>query len=254
MSRQSDDHVRQTRRRPRLRTAHRSPIVRVCLVIVVILLGEVLLVAGLPVKDRDVMLGILAASALACSWWLVLVLERTSRRKMLRLGEEATAQAVANARRRRRGWRIVNDFHRLGRVDVGQVLVGPGGVYVIESRWASKYYELGERSIVGIHGREPIAQARDDAQRVERLLRDGPDRIEVTVQPMVVVWGPRALMLDAGWTTVDGVLVCEGRQEEQWLNRLDDSRLDQPTVQRISEALTGLITSPVDQPVNAPER
>jgi len=226
----------------------------VALVIAVILLGEVLLVVGLPVKDRDVMLGILAASALACCWWFVLVLERTSRRKMLRLGEEATAQAVANARRRRTGWRIVSGFHRQGRVDVGQVLVGPGGVYVIESRWASKYYELGQKAIVGIHGREPIAQARDDAQQVERLLRQSPDPIDVTVQPVVVVWGPRSLVLDAGWTTLGGVLICEGRQEERWLNRLDGSKLDQPTVQRITETLTGMISRPDDQPVEAPER
>jgi hypothetical protein len=254
MKNQAGGLVRQIFNGARTRTIHRNPIVWVCLVILVIVLGEVSLVALVSVTYRAFMLGFLAASTLACFGWLTFAIARSYRRSMGRLGEEATAQAVASARRRRKGWRLVNGIRLRGHGAIDHVLIGPGGVYVIESRWASKDCEIGPATIVGIYGREPVSRARDGAQRIERMLRDGSDRFEVTVQPMVVVWGPGGLALDAGWTTVDGVLVCEGRREEQWLDQLDGSELNQSIVERVTEALTSLLTRQVDQLVATPSR
>ncbi len=245
-------HVSRTRRGARFRAAYRIPIVRVCIVVVVILLGEAVLTSALPVKDRDVMLAVLAASALTSSAWLTIGLARSHRRSLSRLGEEATARAVACARQRRKGWRIVDSSYLRDHGVVDHVLVGPGGVYVIESRWASKKCEIGRTAIAGIHGRNPLSTARGSASRVEVLLGDSPGRIAVTVKPVVVVWGPGGPRLDAGWATVAGVLVCEGRQEEQWLNHLDGTVLSQRTVELVTDQLMGLLTHHIDQPASIP--
>lgn len=247
-----ETHGSGTWRGGRIRAACRNPIVRVCLVISVILLGEVGLASWLPVKDRNVMIGFLAASTLACCGWLTIVLARSYRRSLTRLGEEATAKAVACARQRRKGWRIVDGTYLRDHGVVDHVLVGPGGVYVIESRWASKKCEISRTAIVGIHGRNPLSSARQSASRVEGMLADSPERIDITVQPVVVVWGPGGPRLDGGWATVAGVLVCEGRQEEQWLNHLDGAVLSQRTVELVTDQLMGLVTHRIDQPVIIP--
>jgi hypothetical protein len=53
------------------------------------------------------------------------------------------------------------------------------------------------------------------------MLRHGPQRIEFTVRPVVVLWGSGAPHLDHGWVEVDGVLICEGRNEKSWLTPFD---------------------------------
>jgi hypothetical protein len=151
--------------------------------------------------------------------------------------EEATANAVARSKRPDEGWRLIGGLYVAGHGDIGQVLVGPGGVFVIESKWTTNpcRIELGE--IVGFLGRVPIVQASDAAVKVERLLRRASRRIDVIVKPVVVIWGPGGLCLPQGWTDVDGVLVCEGRRHRDWVRQLTG----QPVARAEIEGITSIL-------------
>ena len=104
--------------------------------------------------------------------------------------EEATAKAAAGWRQRRKGWRLTNGLYLAGHGDIDHILVGPGGVFVIESKWTTNRCRIEFGEIVGLLGRVPVAQASDGALKVERLLRHGPQRFDLTVKPVVVIWGP----------------------------------------------------------------
>jgi hypothetical protein len=223
----------------------------VCLVLLTIILCEAISLLPLPTSWRAFLFGFVSASALACLAWMVYVLSGAHGWTVGKLGEEATAEAVAGRKQRRNGWRIVNGIYLARHGDIDHILVGPGGVFVIESKWTSNTCRIEQGSIVGLLGREPVAQARDGAQKVERLLRHGPQQFDVTVRPVVVLWGPGGLRLDQGCITVDGVLVCEGRRQKSWLHQLDDSILDQPAVEEIHGVLVGQVTRQVDRPMSS---
>lgn len=88
-------------------------------------------------------------------------------------------------------------------------------------------------------GREPIFQSRDGATKVERMLRFGRDRFDVTVRPVVVIWGPGRVVMVQGSQMVDGVLLCDGPEYEKWLRQLDGDVLDEEVIGRIEGYLVG---------------
>jgi Nuclease-related domain len=144
-------------------------------------------------------------------------------------GEEATADVVAGWRRRRKGWRLLNGIYIAGHGDIDHVLVGPGGVFVIQSKWTSHPCRIECGEIVGLLGRVPVAQAGNAAVKVERLLHRRHQQFDIEVQPVVVIWGSGGLELDQGSTDIDGVLVCEGRRHREWVRRLDGAAHLSPT-------------------------
>jgi hypothetical protein len=221
----------------------------VCLILFAIIFCEAISLLPLPTSWRAFLFGFVAASVLACLAWIIHILSGSHGWTLGKLGEEATAEAVTNRRQRHKGWRLINGLYLARHGDIDHILVGPGGVFVIESKWTASPCRIVRGSIVGLLGREPVAQARDGAQKVERMLRHGHQQFDVTVQPVVVLWGPGGLRLDQGWMTVDGVLVCEGRRQKSWLRRLDCTVLDQPMVEQVTGALVDQITRQVDQPV-----
>jgi hypothetical protein len=180
--------------------------------------------------------------------WMVHVISGVHGRTVGKIGEEATAEALSHRWQRRQGWRVINGIYIAGHGDVDQVLVCPAGVFAIESKWTSNPCRIHGGGVAALTGREPVSQARDGARKVERLLRHGAQRFGITVQPVVVLWGPGALHLDQGWTTVDDVLVCEGRKEKSWLMQLSRTSLDQDAVAAITEVLEDQVGRQVDRP------
>jgi len=223
----------------------------VCLILFGIIFAEVISFLPWPTWLQAFLLGFVTASVLACLAWMVHVLSGAHGWTLGKLGEEATAEAVSSRKQRGKGWRLINGLYLARHGDIDHILVGPGGVFAIESKWTSNPCRVEQGSIVGLLGREPVAQARDGARKMERLLRHGPQQFDVAVQPVVVLWGPGGLRLDQGWTTVDGVLVCEGRRQRSWLRQLDGLVLDQPMVEKIQGALVGQVTRQVDQPISS---
>jgi hypothetical protein len=218
----------------------------VCLVLFGIILSEVISSLQLPTWLRTFLIGFVAASVLACLAWMIHVRTGAHGWTLDRLGEEATAEAVSGRKQRRTGWRLINGLYLAGHGNIDHVLVGPGGIFAIESKWTSSQCRIEHGSIVGTLGRDPVSQAQNGARKVEGILRHGPQRFGVTVQPVVVLWGPGGLKLDQGWTTVDGVLICEGRRQKSWLRQLEGSVLDQATVGQVEGALEGRIPRQVD--------
>ncbi len=178
------------------------------------------------------------------------ILSNTHARSLGKVGEEATADAVAGWRRRRKGWRLINGIYLAGHGDIDHVLVGPGGVFVIESKWTSNNCRIERGEIVGLLGRVPVAQASDGALKVERLLRHGPQRFDVIVKPVVVIWGPGSPRLEGGSTEVDEVLICEGRRHADWIRRLAGSMLASPEIGAITSILEERVTRQVEPPIH----
>jgi hypothetical protein len=127
-------------------------------------------------------------------------------------GEKATAKALRPLVRR--GWTLVNDIDT-GRGNLDHVLVGPPGVFLLESKNLSGVLAVAagvlsvrwrEEPDDGYENRRLARQMRNRAQELERQLqRHG---VEVSVQPLVVLWGdfPQGSVLNkrTGVAWVDG--------------------------------------------------
>jgi hypothetical protein len=228
--------------RAQLRSAHQTTIRRnlrawIAIALCAAVIAGIIILEPLPAVVRGYLLGFLTASALATFAWVVFVISGSYGRSMGKLGEEATAETVTSRKRRRMGWKIVHGLYFAGHGDVDHVLVGPGGVFVIESKWTTSKCEVGEHSIRGLMGQEPISQAREGARKVGLLLRHGTEHLDLRVHPVVIIWGPGGITLDNGWVMVDNVLVCEGRRSASWLDELNRSSLTTAEVEACSKAL-----------------
>ena len=212
---------------------------RQILVLVAVWLGASVGFALAPtfLAFRAFAIGFLAAAFLGIAFWMLFVSSGSYGWYLGKLGEEATAEAVCGPSRRRQGWRLVNGLPFGGLGDVDHVLIGPGGVFAIESKYSTSLCQVSDGGVDGIYGREPIAQARRGAEKVQKMLRYGPERFDVTVRPVVVIWGRGRVKLDGGCELVGDVLLCDGPGSDQWLEGLDGASLDQGTVDAIEREL-----------------
>ncbi len=237
-------------RRAWQRTARKNAIAAVCLILFGVLYAEVISALRMPTWWRAFLIGFATASLLAGLMWIVYVLSGIHGWSLGKLGEEATAESVLSRKKKRLGWRLINGLYLAGHGDIDHVLVGPGGIFAIESKWTSNRCRIEEGGIVGILGREPVAQAREGARKVERLLRHGPQRFDVTVVPVVVIWGPRSPELDQGWANVDGVLVCEGRRVDAWVPRLTGNAIERSEFEAIACVLEEQVSRQIEVTTN----
>jgi Nuclease-related domain len=231
-------------------TARKNPLAWVCLILFGVVFAEVMSLMPFPTWWRAYIYGFVTATVLATLAWVIHVLSGSHSYSMGKLGEEATAEAVAGWRQRRNGWRLINGIYLAGHGDIDHILVGPGGVFVIESKWTTKHCRIEHGEIVGLMGRVPIAQATDGALKVEKLLRYGSQRFEVEVKPVVVIWGSGGLILEDGSIEVDGVLVCEGRREKDWVRQLAGLALKQPDINAIASVLESQIARQTEQSIH----
>jgi len=215
----------------------RHPRAWACLFVYGAVLLEIALIEPFSSVTRALILGFVAVAFTTCLGWLIHETSGSRRWGNGRLGEEATHEAVITWRRRSTDWQVVKGLPQLVDGDIGHVLVGPGGVYAIESTWTPDSCELDHGAIVGLPGREPVAQAQESARSIQQLLLDCPEHLDVTVHPVVVVWGPGGLHLDEGWAEVDGTLICVGSRDAAWLQHIEGTVLDRRSVDRITDVL-----------------
>jgi hypothetical protein len=170
--------------------------------------------------------------------WVVHVASGTQNELVGALGEECTAGAVNTWRRRRKGWLIVNGLRFGGHGDIDHVLIGPGGVYAIESKWTNVQWTISSGQLKGPFG-NPISQAKRGAQKVRLAYAYTGNRVDVPATPVLVIWGPGTPEIPGGHTTIDGVLVCQGRKQRKWLRQMDGlTSLDPTSQQFIAEQLS----------------
>jgi hypothetical protein len=203
-----------------------------------------LLVLPSPLWWRAFLLGFMTASILGIVIWGIDFLSGTHSLSLGRLGEQATAKAVCGRAQRRKGWRLINGLYFDGHGDVDHILVGPGGIFVLESKLTNVPWALSPDGLVGPPG-DPLAQARRGAHKVELMLRHGREPFDVDVCPVLVVWGPGSPVIEGGWTERVGVLVLEGRQNRCWLGQLPNDVLSAEMVDSVTRTLETALDSRV---------
>ncbi|MFC5731546.1 MULTISPECIES: nuclease-related domain-containing protein [Nocardioides] len=147
------------------------------------------------------------------------------------MGDTAEMWTAMELRRlQSRGWRVVNHF-LLARDDLDHVLVGPGGAYVVETKWSASPWqsEFGRSRV-----RAAVAQANANARSLG-LWHPMKSR-GVPVRPVVVLWGggpnrQESIARDQGTTIVTGNAL------RTWVDRLDGEALSADQVADVWQAL-----------------
>lgn len=120
-------------------------------------------------------------------------------------GEQATARALEGLPA---GWLVLHD-RRIpgGHANIDHVVVGPPGVFVIETkRWSGEVSIDGDTVRVDGRRREVVAQVRREAEAVRQLL--GNANRPITVRPVICVHDADLPLFRRG---VDGIPLVSGR-------------------------------------------
>lgn len=158
----------------------------------------------------------------------VVLLSGTAPLMMGELAEQWTAQELRPLAKH--GWRLVNHFG-LGYGDQDHVLVGPGGVVLLETKWSATPWDLDDREHFF---QMAVAQTTRNAGQLQKwagVARHG----RPVVEPVLVLWG------QAGKRAADvpvrrhasGVLVVPGQQLQDWALRRGRDQLTQQQVEAI---------------------
>jgi hypothetical protein len=155
-------------------------------------------------------------------------------------GEKATARKLR--RLTREGWVLLNDID-LGRRNIDHVLVGPPGVFLLESKWLSGLVSVA-RGVLTVSWREDpddgyentnfARRARTDSALVSSHLRDA-GMPGLWVQPVIVLWAT----FDQGPVVSDGVAWVRGEQIAEAMLR-QPHRLSRDQIERAHRALRTL--------------
>jgi hypothetical protein len=134
--------------------------------------------------------------------------------------EEWTSEAL---RKKTSGFTVIDDFPLNGR-NLDHVLVGPGGVFAVETKWKSKWRDRQhELKSLELERRQAAYQA----EKLQEIL-EGIGH-SVRVRPMLVVWGP-GIATDETFVGFSQVGVLVGDRWKDWPARAlarDDLSLDE---------------------------
>jgi len=155
-------------------------------------------------------------------------------------GEKATAKAVRQLRRR--GWVLINDIDT-GRGNIDHVLIGPPGIFLLESKWLSGIVSV-SRGVMTVTWREDpddgydnhsfARRARTDAALVASHLRDS-GMPATWVQPVIVLWAT----FDQPPVLSEGVAWVQGKQLAAALERRP-ARLSQREIERAAQLVASV--------------
>ena len=178
----------------------------------VVLLALTPLALLAPAWLRQFLVGGWVVSVAWRLWHQVVVESGSSTRDMGASAEQWTSTALGTLRRK--GWRVVNHVV-LRHWDIDHVAVGPGGLVVVQTKWASDEVGL-----------------RDLATWAERLERDAKD-LRLVLRPrlgacpvhtLLTVWGPAARRDEAfPVEPVGGVRVLPGRRLASAIESIADA-------------------------------
>ena len=131
-------------------------------------------------------------------------------------GEVWTAQELR--RLRRKGWHLVNGVQREYRGDIDHILVGPGGVLVVETKWSTSRWPVNGRGDTFMQGRmdDAASQAQNNRKAVVDWLVDvAPDVHAISV---AVLWSGSP-QTGSTWVTWRDrhTVVIPGERFRRWL-------------------------------------
>lgn len=160
-----------------------------------------------------------------------LVATGIAHRQMGGAAEQWTAELFKELDRGR--WFVVHDVS-FEQMNVDHVLVGPGRIYAVETKWTSW------------HGNPRFLQsarwcAERGARKLQRLLASRGLSRKVTA--FVVVWGPGTEGMSPEPVWKDGVGLVAGVHAEAWLARLRSSGSGLARDLSAEQAISGFITA-----------
>lgn len=172
------------------------------------------LVLLLPGWSRGLAAGAWSATGVCLVAFQVVLASGTAPQMMGERGEQLTASELR--RLARRGWSVINHVALTRYGDIDHVVVGHGGVLVIETKWSGEPWTLDGR------GDDRVRAAADrvssDASRIRSLF---PSQIKPSaVFPVVVLWGGHSAD-DVEKRVIDGVTVLRGTELRGWLGALE---------------------------------
>lgn len=103
-------------------------------------------------------------------------------------------------------------------VDVDHVATGPGGVWVVESKFRGAHADLGARRL-SPQVLKDVRQVKENAGRISALLSGHCPN--VPVRPLLVYWGPDVVAASGVARTVDSVALVSGEAWEDWVELFD---------------------------------
>jgi hypothetical protein len=123
-----------------------------------------------------------------------------------RRGAEAEQATADLLERTLPGWDSVHGLFLVS-ADIDHVIIGPGGVVAVETKWTSVDWESRRGRTATF--RAALVQSQQSASRLQRFLASKGAFVDVPA--MLVVWGRGAPRFAKGIRRIDDVLVVEGR-------------------------------------------
>lgn len=213
---------------------HWRRLAAMCLVALLILAALLAFIEGS--FQRGFVVGVILTGASASIFGLVVQHTGTGSRAMGATAEQWTASELRPLRRY--GWHVVNHV-ALRQWDIDHVLVGPGGVVAVETKWSARAWQLDppdERVIAAVR------RVSENAKHL-RLWQPLRSRGVTAVGSAVYLWGevdPATSRPGGVVHRVDGVAVVVGSAAEQWRSEIlheGDAAYDADTVRQLWEAL-----------------
>jgi hypothetical protein len=173
---------------------------------------------------RGWILGVSTTGAVAVVCWMVVMTSGTAPALMGANAERFTAEELKDLEKH--GFRVVHHgAFRPG--DVDHIVIGPAGVFVLETKWRS-----------GDWSELTLDPARRQAGRNANDLRLATKRLGVTrTVPVVVGWGPQARELETpplGWLPADdSAVVIPGHGVRGWLLSLAGGALTADQIESV---------------------
>jgi Nuclease-related domain len=161
-------------------------------------------------------------ASVTSGFWLdvlgILMISGASSTLMGIVGESWTATELR--RLQRLGWRLVNGFQVSDGWDIDHVLVGPGGVLIVESKWSRDPWSLssGDRNMQD-RREKALGQARRNAADIERWLDTAGVGSRIPVMSVAVLWSGSVDHSGSGWDERSGGLgvIVHGPDLRKWL-------------------------------------
>ena len=163
---------------------------------------------------------------------LVILLSGSAPLMMGELAEQWTAQELRALREH--GWKLVNHFG-LGYGDQDHVVVGPGGVVLVETKWGGTPWDVDARHAFFRRALEQTARNAKQLALWHGVAKHGrPD-----VEAVLIVWGPAAQKLREHPVRRHhcGVVVMPGQNLQQWMLRRGRDRLTVSQVDGVIEEI-----------------
>jgi hypothetical protein len=209
MGRRAGRRVRKRARANRRQFALKNRWVFAAVALLFVVTGAILLAFNPSISRDNTMFG-WGALTVGFVWmcW-ALIVSSDGQEGFLRGARAEVDTSNALRRLRRHGWSVIDDVEFDG-FNVDHVLVGPAGVFAIETKWTTRSWTVRDGALDAGPESRPAQQAQRYGTKVRTLLKHHAG-IELDVRPVVVAWGPGRPRLD-GVTTVlgDGTWLLEG--------------------------------------------